>query len=291
MLRFHRFSTFVLASLALSALVGCATSVDHAETPGHVPIFDFASAGISEAQVSMVAVRQSGWRPLLTDTSGQLRTPSGHGHEAFADKGRAVTTRAFSVSQDDEDLPAGFVRGNDGFTHRYSGLRCADEHRGFINDVEVGLLTLAEVRWFKDDGTDVACTYVGSRDTRLYTLYASKWPDISARDHFVSAYQDMAARFSGGTATEIPVVTMRANEETEDLAGETFGAGIAFTSDDGATGTTALYISKVGDWHIKARSTSVPSPENFLLWSTILHQINVVLVNERQLELKVQDSV
>lgn len=178
----------------------------------------------------------------------------------------------------------GFVETESGVVHGPSGISCSATYSVPNGDDPAINMALQRVNVYQEDGTDVGCHYASSAGDVIFTLYASQWPDVTVQQHAAAAVNDIARSFPNLSTADTPVVVMTPEGET--LIEETVGGGFDFALPDGRTGQTALYISKVGGWHIKARVTTLPKQPSVMVWSTILQQLQVLLVNERQMELR-----
>lgn len=211
---------------------------------------------------------------------------SHHQDPATFEASTALRTEAVAVQEG-----AGFERKGEAFDHLPSGLRCPDEFDVRIDGESAGFLRLSDIRVFAADGSDVGCDYVSEDGRLLYTLFASRWPDVSLQEHFQQALGEITKVFPNLQSAVIPLAVAKPEGEMGELLSETLGGGFNFRFPDGRTGLTSVYLTKVGDWHVKARATALPDNPSFMFFSTILHQMMVVSVGQRQYELFQASSV
>ncbi|MEM1381014.1 MAG: hypothetical protein AAGH41_10365 [Pseudomonadota bacterium] len=248
-------------------------------TVAGVTLADF---GIGAADIQMRVFTGSAFLPLV-EQPRQARAIEKHSTAALESSARVPRTASVSLAPDGAK---GFARTNNGFVHEESGLRCNNSWVVKLREEVVTTLKLTDVTSFNRDSSDVVCAYASDDGLYSYALYATDWQDITVENHYALALRSMKQRYPKGELANVPVAMMRPKDVSDELLGETVGTALSFTNPDGTTGVTSVYITKVEDWHIKARATSNISNDPFLLWSTIVHQMNVLVVNQHQLDVK-----
>ncbi|PQA88074.1 hypothetical protein [Hyphococcus luteus] len=144
--------------------------------------------------------------------------------------------------------------------HDYSGMRCPKviEMLTLGDDgesIEKLPVPLKGVTLFDENGLDTACNYLISEPGVFYTLYASRWPDVSLEDHFGAALSLMVQELPFKKEAPVMVATAEREGAPSAIEGETLAAGFITQPIDGESYKTAVWLNKTGPWHVKARLT------------------------------------
>lgn len=270
---------------AASLLAACATT---APTGDGLTEADIRKALTSEAALAALAPPTApSDLSVLDGEASDVRLalhgdPSGHDTyaltqpPAFAGLGGPEATVALT-----RDLSRmGWEETTDGFRHRPSGMECP----GQIALGEEGpRVALQGIRTYDDRGMDTSCNYVGENVAAVYTLFASRWPDVSKEEHFRQAASLMPREVPVGAQADVPIITVDGLPPNTTIEGSTLG--IAYTSPptDGQVLMTTLLLQKAGDWHIKLRATHTPPAPFLQLFGAIMHVKTVLDVDEVQM--------
>ncbi|MEM9837845.1 MAG: hypothetical protein AAF830_01685 [Pseudomonadota bacterium] len=184
----------------------------------------------------------------------------------------------------------GFTRDSEGLTHVASGLRCPDRWSFNIEGLNLSDLVLTDVRSYEEEDGDVECEYRAEQGLISFSLRATKWPEMTAALHVRGSVLLLQERLPSAVPTEIAVAQVQGDPSTRTLVKGTSGAGLEFT-EEGLSGVVAVYITKVGDWHIKGQVIMVPRDDRVLAVATLIQQFSAVRVDRIQLELLQNESV
>ena len=197
---------------------------------------------------------------------GGASFPAASAHEAalgasegLAADAHAAPVKIYSPSKTliQNDVANGGWREEDGkYVHAYSGLVC-EPSLLVVSVLAMSDMKLQSIYVFDETGYDVGCHYVDTQSQLYFTLYASKWPDVTLDQHFMGAVRDIVK--NNPVASESSFIITETEQE-EDVAstieGTTIGAAFYLKSDSKDRAfKTVLWLNKTGPWHVKARST------------------------------------
>ncbi|GEM_PF-6018036 len=169
------------------------------------------------------------------------------------------------------------------YRHTISGMTCPKTElilAIFSGDtITVYPFALTQIQLFAEDGSDTACHYLGLNGAAAFTVYASRWPEVSLDNHFAGAMGDIAKVMP--VTAEMPVIMPGDDEDDEEeqnegpafpssIEGPTKAAAFKVEpSSSKAVFKTVLWLNKTGDWHVKGRLT-FPIIENALDLGAVL---------------------
>ena len=172
-------------------------------------------------------------------------------------------------------------QGREGFVHGPSGMQCP---LGMVFGEGGPALELQSIDAYDAEGFDTSCNYVGTNFGGVFTLYASRWPDVTKEEHFSQAVALMPRAVPFGAAAEAPVITIETTQPGSMIEDEILTYAYTSPPMEGRVLLTTLLLAKTGDWHVKMRATHTP-PEPFLqTLAAFVHVKTLIDVDKAQRE-------
>lgn len=244
---------------------------------------------VAPSKVRLVNFSATTERTSAHETAFRAQIPgeSGHLDEALKEQGAILTTGAEN---------GGWIEQQESYRHVLSGLTCAKSEilamsLGPDGSITAYAVPLTKILVFDEAGMDTGCHYQDDSVGTRFTVYASKWPDVTLDEHYDSAKQQIAELVPVAsveeTLHEVEDDDVDADTAAPDLPssieGPTREAVFVLQSESqSVTFNTLLWLNKTGDWHVKGRY-SHPAALGFMDIAGLLAEAVALGVYEHRL--------